>query len=299
MEIAAVNAQLNANESLSGILQAAHKAKVKWLNLVHSSTPSKESNGSPSPSSAQTFITRSKSLTRRTSVKKNQRPATLAGSKVQVVEANESLSTRHVVTSSVSVPAGEPVSAPLTGEDTPRKSTSSFSTEFVKGSGEIITKIAKNGSRGSVTRKGRSKRDGQTTEEVLKGIYDSSSKQRVPSWCVSAPTIRADCHLILPPGVIVYCISRQSSRRLTPSRNPPLQYYKSRRRDCYGVANESVNSSPMLSRLGVDESPSPQSPPPPQTPIVPRQVVARPSISSDGAVGLEVDKNRCPQYRSP
>ena len=79
-DIAAVNAQLNVNganegsPSVSGIFQAAHRAKAKWLNLVHSSTPSKDSNGRPPPSSVQALITRSKSLTRRSSVKKNRRP---------------------------------------------------------------------------------------------------------------------------------------------------------------------------------------------------------------------------------
>jgi len=213
-EIAAINAQLNANDSpssVSGILQAAHKAKAKWLNLVHSSTPSKELNGSPPPpSSAQASITRSKSLTRRFSVKKNRRPATLAESKVQIVEPKEKLSRQHTVTSSVSVPAGGdggPVSASLTAEATPRKSTSSLTTEIVKGSSELVTKIAKNVSRSSVTRRGHHNRDEQTTEELSKGIYDSSSKKRVPSWYVLRQAITTEGCLIIPPGAIVYCIS--------------------------------------------------------------------------------------------
>jgi len=194
-DIAAVNAQLNANEAnegssgVSGIFQAAHRAKVKWSNLVHSSTSSKASNGSPSPSSVQASITRSKSLTRRSSVKKNRRRSTFAGSKVPVVEPNEKFSTGLVVTSSVSVPAGgdaEPVSASQTAEDTSRKSTSSLTTEIVKGSGEVVTKIAKHISRSSVTRRGHRNRDEPDMEGLSMGIYDSSSKQRVPSWCVSA-----------------------------------------------------------------------------------------------------------------
>jgi hypothetical protein len=213
-DIAAVNAQLNAHEandgssSVSGIFQAAQKARVKWLNLVHSSTPSKESNGLP-PSSAQALITRSKSLTRRSSVKKHRRPSTLAGSKVPVVET---FSTRLAVTSSVSVPVGddaEPVSTSLTAEDTSRKSTSSFTTELVKGSGEVVTKIARNISRSSVTRKGHHNRDVQNMGELSKGIYDSSSKRRVPSWYVVDLTITADDCLTSSPGVIAYCISRQ------------------------------------------------------------------------------------------
>ena len=213
MEIAATNAQLNANDSqnsVSGILQVAHKTKVKWLNLVHSSTPSKELDGAPPPSSAQASITRSKSLTRRFSVKKHRRPATLAESKVQTVEPKEKLSMHHTVTSSVSVPAGDggPASASLAAEDTPRKSTSSLTTEIVKGSGELVAKIAKNVSRGSMTRRGHHNRDEQTAEELSKGIYDSSSKQRVPSWCVLRQTISTEDCLILPPGAIVYCISQ-------------------------------------------------------------------------------------------
>lgn len=211
-DIAAVNTQLNVNEgspSVSGIFQAAHRAKAKWLNLVHSSTPSKDSNGRPPPSSVQALITRSKSLTRRSSVKKNRQPSTLAGSEVPVVEK---LSTRHAVTSSGSVPAGdgaEPVSTSLTAEDTSRKSTSSLTTEIVKGSGEVVTKIARNISRSSVTRKGHRSRDMQNMEELSKGIYDSSSKRRVPSWCVVNLTITADDFLTSSPGVIAYCISRQ------------------------------------------------------------------------------------------
>jgi hypothetical protein len=191
-DIAAVNVQLDANEaneanegpsSASGVFQAAHRAKVKWLNLVHSPTPSKESN--ESPSSAQASITRSKSLTRRFSVKKNRRPSTLAGSKVPVIEPTGKLSTRLAVTSGVPVPAGddaEPVSTSLTAEDTSRKSTSSITTEIVKGSSEVVTKIARSISRSSVTRRGHHNRGEQKLEELSKGIYDSSSKQRVPSW---------------------------------------------------------------------------------------------------------------------
>jgi len=214
-DIAAVNPQLNTNEAnkgssgVSGIFQVAHRAKVKWLSLANNSTPSSESNGPPPPSSAQALITRTKSLTGRSPVKKNRRPSTLAGSEVPVVEK---LSTRFPVTSSVSVPAGdhaEPVSASLTAEDTSRKSTSSLATEIVKGSSEVVTKIARNISRSSVTRKGHHNRDVQNMEELSKGIYDSSSKRRVPSWCVVSPTIIVDHCLTSPPGVIAYCIRRQ------------------------------------------------------------------------------------------
>ena len=190
-DIAAVNAQLNANEAnegVSGILQAAHRAKVKWLSRIRSSSSSKESNEPPTSSSAQALITRSKSLNHQSPVKRNRRPSTLAGSKVPVVGK---LSTRLAVTSSVSVPAGddaEPVSASSTAEDTSRKSTSSLTTEFVKGSGEVVTKIVKNISRSSVTRKGHHNRDVQNMEELSKGTYDSSSKRRVPSWCVISLT---------------------------------------------------------------------------------------------------------------
>ena len=55
----------------------------------------------------------------------------------------------------------------------------------------------------------------------------------------------------------------------------------------------------MPSRPGMAESRSPLSPPSPRTPLVSHQMVALFLTSSDGAVGLEVDKNRCPQYRSP
>jgi len=194
-EITTTNAQLNANESpsdVSGISQAVHRVKAKWSNLVHSSTPSKELSRSSSRSSAQASVTRTKSLTRRFSVKRTRHPATLAGSKVQVVEPKEKLLMQHAVTSSVSVPTGHgggPVSASLTAEDMPRKSTSSFTTEIVKGSGEVITKIAKNVSRSSVTRRGPHSKDERVTEELSKGIYDSSSKRRVPSWCVFSPII--------------------------------------------------------------------------------------------------------------
>lgn len=212
-DIAAVNPQLNTDEvnegssSVSGIFQAAHRAKVKWLSLANSSTFSNESNEPTPPSSVQVLITRTKSLTRRSSVKKNRRPATLAGSKVPVIEK---LSTRFAVTSSVSVPAGdgaEPVSASSTAEDTSRKSTSSLTTEIVKGSSEVVTKIVRNISRSS--RKGHRNRDVHNIEELSKGIYDSSSKRRVPSWCVISPTIIVDNCLTSPPGVIAYCISRQ------------------------------------------------------------------------------------------
>lgn len=187
IEIAATNARLNANgspSSVSGILQVAHKTKAKWLNLVHISSPSKELDGPLPPSSAPALVTRAKSLTRRFSIKKPQRSATLAESKVQSVEPNETLSTHHAVTSSTSVPAGDGghTSASLTAEDTPRKSTSSLTTDIVKGSSEFVSKIAKNVSRSPVTRRGHHNRDEQTTEVLSKGIYDSSSKQRVPSW---------------------------------------------------------------------------------------------------------------------
>ena len=191
-DIAAVNTQFNineANEGVSGILQAAHRAKVKWLSRIHNS---KESNETPTSSSAGALITRSKSLTHQSPVKRNRRPSTLAGSKVPVVGK---LSTHLTVTSTVSVPVGddaEPVTASSTPEDTSRKSTSSLTTEIVKGSGEVVTKLVKNISRSSVKRKGHHNRDMKNMEELSKGIYDSSSKRRVPSWCVVSPTIIVD-----------------------------------------------------------------------------------------------------------
>ena len=194
-DIAAVNAQLNikeANEGVSGILQAAHRAKVKLFSRIHSSTHSEESYEPPTSSPAQALITRSKSLTHQSPVKRNRRPSTLAGSKVPVVGK---LSTCLAVTSSVSVPAGDdagPVSTSSTVEDTSQKSTSSLTTEIVKGSGEVVAKIVKNITRSSVTRKGHHNRDVQNMEELSKGIYDSSSKRRVPSWCVVSPTVIVD-----------------------------------------------------------------------------------------------------------
>ena len=179
-DTAAVNAQFNineANEGVSGILQAAHRAKIKWLSRIHSS---KESNETPTSSSARALITRSKSLTHQSPVKRNRRPSTLAGSKAPVVEK---LSTRLAVTSTVSSPAGgdaEPASA------------SSLTTEIVKGSSEVVTKIARNINRSSVTRRGHHNRDMRNMEELSTGIYDSSSKRRVPSWCVVRPTIIVD-----------------------------------------------------------------------------------------------------------